>query len=424
MTAPRPRGEAVAWLALLGVLFFATYNGTNAFTATRADVGVVVWAWERTIPFLPWTVFPYWSIDAAYAASVLLCATRRELRVHVARLALAQAVSVAGFLAFPLRFSFERPAVDGLPGLLFTLLGTFDRPYNQAPSLHVSLLLVLWTFYAGKARGRWRLALHLWGALVGLSVLTTYQHHAVDVLTGFFAGVVCLCAVPLELRWQRPDRREALIGLAYLGGAAVALAGAAWLGGLVWLLAWPAVALALVAAGYLGMGPGVFGPPSAPWYWRVLMLPVLLGATLSALVQSRGLAPFTELAPGLVVGRAPRRGEAEALGARTVVCLAPELLATAPGPGIAWRHAPLLDLATPTRAEWQRAVEAVASARAGGPVLVHCALGLSRSVLVGCAVLAREGLQPGAAWDRAVRLRPRACATGRQLALLGVGAAA
>lgn len=420
-TGPRPRGEAVLWLAFLGVFFFGTYGWANAFTATRTDVAVVVWAWERQIPFLPWTIVPYWSIDLAYAASVLLCTTRRELRVHVARLVLASLVSVAGFLAFPLRFSFERPAADGLAGLLFSLLSSFDLPYNQAPSLHISLLLVLWTFYAGKIRGPWRWAVHVWGLLVGLSVLTTWQHHAVDVVTGVAAGVLCLCAVPLRVRGRRPDRHEAVIGLGYLLGGLAAFALAAWQGGWGWLLAWPGLALTLVAAGYLGLGPGVFGPPEAPWYWRLLMLPVRLGATLSARLQARGLPGFAELAPGLWVGRAPRAREAEELGVRTVVNLAPEILAPGVNGGVLRVRAPLLDLATPSREEWDEAVAAASAAWSAGPVLIHCALGLQRSVLVACAVLARSGIAPAVAWERAREARPRATAKPAQLALLGIG---
>ncbi len=420
-TGPRPRGEAALWLAFLGVFFFGTYGWANAFTATRTDVGVVVWAWERHIPFLPWTIVPYWSIDLAYAASVLLCATRRELRVHVARLVLASLVSLAGFLAFPLRFSFERPAAGGVPGLLFALLSSFDLPFNQAPSLHVSLLLVLWTFYAGKVRGPWRWAVHGWSLLVGLSVLTTWQHHAVDVVTGVVAGVLCLCAVPQKLRIQTPDRHEAVIGLGYLIGGLAVFALAAWQGGWVWLLAWPGLGLTLVATGYLGLGPGVFGPPDAPWYWRVLMLPVRLGATLSARLQARSLSGFAELAPGLWVGRAPRAREASKLGVRTVVNLAPEILAPGVSEGIHRVRSPLLDLATPAPEEWDEAVSASSAAWSSGPVLIHCALGLQRSVLVASAVLARSGIEPAAAWARAREVRPQARAKPAQLALLGIG---
>lgn len=416
----RPWREALVWLGGLGVFFFASYGWANAFTAGRPGVGSVVCAWERHIPFLPWTIVPYWSIDLAYAASLLLCANPRELRLHGARLALASVVSVSGFLLFPLRFSFTRPPVEGLPGALFNFLGAFDKPFNQAPSLHIALLVILWTFYAAKVPPRGRAILHGWAALVGLSVLTTWQHHFVDVVTGAFAGILCLCAIPSTFRFQRPDAAGIAIGLRYLGGGLLMLVPAGALGGWAWLLAWPALSLGLVAAGYLGLGPGVFGPASAPWYWRVLMLPVRLGATVSARLLSRHREPFTELAPGLWVGRTPAAGEAARLGVRTLVDLSPELLAAPVEPGIRRVSAPLLDLATPTEAEWSRAVEAAGSAWAEGPVLIHCALGLQRSVLVACALQVRKGQDPETAWAQARALRPGACAKPGQLARLGL----
>jgi membrane-associated phospholipid phosphatase len=107
-------------------------------------VRVVVFDWERHIPFVPWTIVPYWSIDLFYGLSLLLFATRREVDIHARRLLAAQLVAVACFLAVPLRFSFERPAADGAAGWLFAALGAFDLPYNQAPSLHIALLVILW----------------------------------------------------------------------------------------------------------------------------------------------------------------------------------------------------------------------------------------------------------------------------------------
>ena len=67
-----------------------------------------------------------------------------EVDRHAQRLLFAQLVSVACFIAFPLRFSFERPESSGLFGALFTALGSFDKPFNQAPSLHIALLIIVW----------------------------------------------------------------------------------------------------------------------------------------------------------------------------------------------------------------------------------------------------------------------------------------
>lgn len=144
----RPWGMAALALLLLGPLFFGSYGLATWAASQRAHVGVVAFGWERRIPLLPWTIIPYWSIDLLYGLSLFLCATRAELGAHVRRLLTVQMVAVTCFLLVPLRFSFVRPPLDGVPGWLFGVLTGFDKPFNQAPSLHIALLVVLWAFYA------------------------------------------------------------------------------------------------------------------------------------------------------------------------------------------------------------------------------------------------------------------------------------
>ena len=43
----------------------------------------------------------------------------------------------------PLQFSFPRPEIVGWPTALFDVL-SLDQPYNQFPSLHVSLGVIAW----------------------------------------------------------------------------------------------------------------------------------------------------------------------------------------------------------------------------------------------------------------------------------------
>ena len=155
----RPWRRATAWLLFLGPFFFATYGLATWVTAQRASVGSVVFAWEHAVPFVPWTIVPYWAIDVMYAISLFACTDRRELDTHAKRLLTAQVVAISSFLLFPLKFTFERAQPGGVFGDLFALLSSFDRPFNQAPSLHIALLVILWALFARKLRGAARVLL-------------------------------------------------------------------------------------------------------------------------------------------------------------------------------------------------------------------------------------------------------------------------
>jgi membrane-associated phospholipid phosphatase len=195
----RPWKRACAWLAFLAPFFVLTYGGANALAVQRHAIPSIAFAWERHIPFIPWTIVPYWSLDFFYGLSVFVCATRSELDAHGRRLLTAQLLAVACFVVFPLKFAFVRPVSQGVAGLMFRMLMRFDRPFNEAPSLHIALLVILWTLYAKHVGPRARWLLHFWFGLIGVSVLTTYQHHFFDVPTGAMLGGMCV--------WLCPDTR-------------------------------------------------------------------------------------------------------------------------------------------------------------------------------------------------------------------------
>lgn len=198
MREPGLLKPAVLWLLLLAPLFFSTYGFATWVTSQRSDVGTLVFGWETHMPFWAWTIVPYWSIDLLYGFSLLLPNTRHELKQHALRLLSAQVIAVSCFLIWPLRFTFERPELDGVFGWLFAVLAGFDKPFNQAPSLHIALLVILWVMYQRHTQGFWRWLVHGWFALIGISVLTTYQHHFIDLPTGALAGWLCVWLWPVE----------------------------------------------------------------------------------------------------------------------------------------------------------------------------------------------------------------------------------
>ena len=398
------------WLLVLGPLFFISYGFANHWAAARPAVPSIVFEWERHIPFVPWTILPYWSIDLFYGLSLLICRSRVELARHARRLLTAQALCITGFMLFPLRFTTPRPHVEGWAGSFFDALAGFDLPFNQAPSLHIALLMILWDFYRRRLHGWRKGALNAWSLLIAVSVLTTYQHHFVDLPTGVLAGALCMWLWPLDGErplWQwsaAPARRR----LAFIyGGGAFALALLAGIGRAWWWLYWPAASLALVALCYAALGAGGF---QKRWNGRhsvaarLLFMPYQVGAWLNARWWTRGMPSSVALADRVWLGRAPLPWEPDHRRFPHIVDVTSELSLHHPGAqALGW-----LDLILPTPAQLLAAAQAVHSAAADGTVLVCCALGFSRSSAVLATWLCVYGPQVGVddALARIRRVRP------------------
>lgn len=385
--AGRPWGWAMLWGVVLGVLFFGTYTTVNSFTAQRSDVGVYVMNWEQYIPFVAWTIVPYWSIDLFYGIALFASRSKAELFRLGKRLLVAQVVCISGFLLWPLRFSYLRPPSEGVFGVLFDALAGFDLPYNQAPSLHICLLVVLWRHYADLITGPvWRGVLHGWCALIAVSVLTTYQHHAIDLLTGFWAGALCLLAVPdgdARWRWRGGEggSTRMRLGLYYLGGAVVAAAlGAIFFPMLwAWLLYWLSAALAGVAVIYLFGEAAHFGKRNGRMPWRSWMFlgPYLLAARINVWWWTRRLPTGSEVLDGVYLGRQPDHTALQLSSAHSLIDMCAELPITATVSG--YHGLAQLDLLPPSALVLARAATCIEDARQRGPVWVCCALGMSRS---------------------------------------------
>ncbi len=384
-------GRSIAWLLFLGPFFFLSYGFTNHLAAERSVTDALFFDWERQVPFLPWTILPYWSIDLLYGLSFLLCRDRLQVDRHALRLLTAQMISVLFFLVYPLRFAFERPHVDGLFGALFDALAGFDQPYNQAPSLHISLLVILWMRFAAAVPAPWRVLVHLWAALIGLSVLTTFQHHFIDVPTGTLVGLFCLWLWPESGTPPLAGSRLAAatqhfrVAVWYLLGALVLAGLAVGIGGWALWLWWGTAALALVALIYIWPGAAGFQKQDGRHSLAVaiLLAPYVLGAWLSSRWWTRRHPTPDAILDDVWLGRMPSIRSMRNGGFSTLYDLTAEL----PAPRGNWHYAglPWLDLVPPDAPQLAEAARYIESSRIHGPVLVCCAIGYSRSA---CAVLA------------------------------------
>ena len=400
-------------LALVGMLFYASYGLSNHYAASLAYVPEIAFAWERGIPFWAWTIVPYWSLNLMYAAAFFLCRDACEQNRYVARLVSAQIVATTCFMLFPLYFGWPKPPTDGLWGWLFDSLVAFDLPYNQAPSLHIALSIIVGAFYWTRFP-KIRLPIFLWQSLIALSVLTTYQHHFIDVPTGALLGWLVLWAIPQHgvSPFRRPfdtqgrlktseasfceaktseasfceaktppetRSREIKIAMLYLAGAVLSallsLFGGAWL----WML-WISVSLSIVAFAYLTDNAAVFqkqadGRLSAAA--TILLLPYLAGVRLNMAYWLRGKAKTARVRDDVLIGSVSEISDD--LPAVLDVCAE----YSRPRYRGAYRVLPLLDMVVPSENDLvQAALLLEALRRQHGKVLTCCALGYGRSAAV------------------------------------------
>ena len=391
----------------MGVVFYSTYGGANYLAGLRTDVPEIFWPWERHIPFWAWSIVPYWTLNLFYAGAFFCCQNRAQIHRLLQQLLLAQAIAVVCFIVYPLTFTWEKPLTDGLTGRLFSALAGFDQPYNQAPSLHIILTMVIGRFYwyrfATWARPLWL----AWLLLIAVSVLTTYQHHFIDIPTGVLVGCLVLWLLPWQgnqaasfavfrlpsnpfISLPKPKRSPVHLRwvMLYASGAVVLslLAfglQAAWYG-----LLWPALALLWLAAVYGHADAAAWQKQATGKHTLALSLfavPLRLMYRVNMAYWLRGKALSAQVTERIHVGSilaAPDFHAVVDVCAEYPLAVMPSYYATTP----------MLDMVPADVAALRAAADALHQMlqQQNQPVLVCCALGYSRSVAVVLVYLLRQ----------------------------------
>lgn len=397
----------------LSILFITVYALTGWLTSLRTDVGIWAFEWERNVPFVPWLIVPYMSLDLFFVAAPFLCTDCAELRALGRRLTIAIVAAGMVFVLMPLQFAFPRPAPAGWTMGMFGALYGFDRPFNLFPSLHVAILVILCGTYHRQTRGVVRSLTHAWFGLVGLSTMLTYQHHVVDVVGGLALGFLCCYLVP-EHRATHLVTTNARIGRWYLAASVVLGTGAIALRPLGLTLLWPAVTLAAVAGGYFGFHANVARKEAGrlPRTSKAVLAPWLVMQHAS-LIYYRGQADaWNAVTPSVWIGRQLREPEAIAAvrqGVKAVVDLTGEFSEARAFRRLPYLSLPILDLTAPGPQQLRTAIDFINLHRAAGTVYVHCKIGYSRSAAVVGAWLLDAGLAatPGEAVAMLRAVRPK-----------------
>jgi len=178
---PQPGALACLGLVAIGyVVFCITYLPINALTTGR-QAHTLFLPGEVAIPLVPVFEFPYAS---AYVLPLVLV-WRRPEAARLGRLVRAFAITLVSaytiYLLLPVYF--PRPTLTGHS--LATRLLAFeylDKPYNNFPSLHVGIaILVAFACADDRRLRRWLPPLV---ALIAVSTVFVKQHYILDVLAG------------------------------------------------------------------------------------------------------------------------------------------------------------------------------------------------------------------------------------------------
>lgn len=402
--------ERLLWLLFLAPFFFLVYGSANQLTAFNDFVPSIMYDWEKSIPFIPEMIVPYMSVDLLFGFSFLLVKTRDEIQRHALRLGFTIAFSVLIFLIIPLHLSLVKPPIEGWTKPIFAALSS-DLPYNQLPSLHVSLAMVVGHVYFTHLKGIWRWLSVSWFVLIILSILFVYQHHFIDLPAGLLAGLFAFFIIPVKGKTRIPlhfvSPKHLHISLYYLFPSlfftVLAFRISPFSLSLAFISGWVAIGFLFIASLYaMGYNPITLkNKGRIQWPYWAIFWPYLLGNRLSWQIWKRKVPAMVQVADGIWLGRSLDSADKALLDKndiKTIIDLAPEINTYAT-PKVKIYYQPLLDLVIPSPVLLHEITDKITQAKQQGNVYVHCKFGLSRSVMASCAWLITQGYSKQEAWQ-------------------------
>lgn len=216
------RRRDVLLAAVLGTsVHVLAYFLANHFPRREATE-LAMTAFDRAVPFIPWTVFFYVSDYVLVILTFLLCRTRdNALRFFFAQMSVilfATATHWAVPIAFPRELYPLPPDISTLPHLALNFVRGVDAPTSCVPSLHVADSMLA-AFLMRRERAKLFPWLMTWAVAIAISTLTTKQHYLVDVITGIALALVAALTFQLRPRTRpvadrattsRPSRHHSL----------------------------------------------------------------------------------------------------------------------------------------------------------------------------------------------------------------------
>lgn len=380
-------------LILCAIVFMMVYNYTAWHISTLAGVPSFVFDFEEHIPFIPWTIIPYMTSGFFFCWVFFCCNTKEQLRVLTQRMLFVTIVAGICFLLFPLRFSLPRPETEGfLFKHSFRFLKQFDSPFNQAPSLHITYAFIFWPVFRTFKKGR--NFIMLWLIFLGISTLTTYQHHFIDIITGTLLAHISFIVFPYHKKDFR-YRNFHVANFYFLSGwmiILVALLLNQFSGPLGLLLLWPGIMTLFI--GYHYQGNDIYflkdKNGNLTWVKRLFYFPYLLMYQIFWKFLRKNKKPV-EVIPHLFISSRPDNDILKQFKPNKNILifdLSPEIEEI---PSLqrqsSYSFRPFLDIGSLDINDTQNVIieitEKYHQLPENGKILIHCTMGFTRSSVIG-----------------------------------------
>ncbi|TXT37999.1 MAG: Ser/Thr and Tyr protein phosphatase (dual specificity) [Comamonadaceae bacterium] len=190
-----------AYLHFLGIflaVFVPIYVGSGHLLTQLPDRSIhLLLEWEKSIPLIPWMIWPYLSLFSLYALP-LLHMNEHDMKQLSRQSVVAILVAGIFFISIPTKIGFSPVVVTGLHESIFRLIASVDTPFNLVPSLHVAgATLVVLGCVKRVGIGLARIY-QIWLATLMISTVLVHQHHIIDAFAGFILALTIRRAIPIS----------------------------------------------------------------------------------------------------------------------------------------------------------------------------------------------------------------------------------
>lgn len=382
---------------LCAVVFMIVYNSAAWYTSTLEKVPSFVFDFEKYIPFLPWTILFYMTSGIFFCSVFFFCTEKEQLKVLTKRMLFVTVVASLCFIAFPLKFSLSKPETeDTVFHYSYHFLKIFDSPFNQSPSLHIAYAFIFWTVFSRLKKIR--IFLMFWLLFLGISTLTTYQHHCIDILSGAVLAHISFIVFPYQkndfhCRNFHVANFYFLLGWIFFSAALLMnqFYHPFWL-----LLLWPA--LMSVIIGYHYQRNNVYflkdKDGNISFLRKVFYAPYLLISHILWRFLRKNRKPL-EIAPRIYISSRPGRKDLPYFKPSShtfVYDLSAEMEENNELKNkTSYYSFPFLDIGTFNISETQKLVAEITEnykkLPADGKIFIHCTMGFTRSTVIGILVM-------------------------------------